>query len=1271
MNDVLKIGKKALTFSVVVTTILWSIGFAALVAPLAVKADVVLTAGDVIQGASTKNVFSYAADGKRYTFPSDKVFLSWFKDWTVVKKIPDAQLGGITIGGTIPYRAGTLLIKVQTDPKVYAIEPGGIRRWIETEAIAKSLYGNDWAKKVHDVDPSIFPYVYTAGPSLNTATYPVGSVVKSGADVYYIESATSKQKITAEGLTANKFQTKYVVTTALDLTGYVAGADIAAVVPALTTLVGPAPAAPGTPVVPVAGSGLTVALTADTPVAATVVADSTNTTDGAQALIPALKLNFTAAADGDVKIKTLKLTRGGISSDTNIANMYLYDGDTLLASTPSIAAKVFTFSNSAGLFTVAKGTAKAITVKFDLQNGGTGGVGAGVTINFSVAALADVVTDGAIVNGTFPATSNTFTTATVTDLGQFALASIAPTVASNVDPGQLGYEIWRFTATTQSQDVELRSLKFTLIGSFNIGDLKNFALYDGGTKIGETVVDMASDKTVTIKPVTPYTFTKGTVKTLSLKADIVSGSTRTFRATLQNAGDLVIYDKGYGVFLKHNGLDSFAVVTPGVDYTIASGSLSMSVAVDSPTGNIASSTTGVVLSKFNVKANGENVKITTVTVTCTNSSSGKTLVNLKVLADGTQIGTTQASLACDGSTTWAPTFGSTWIVLAGTTSVLTIKADITGTSSAAETVRADITTGTAQGLTSLNAPTVSALVGRTLTIAAGTLSVSKNASFGNKIVTNPTGTINGAGVKIGSFVIVGGAGEDAEVSQIALVDVSLGSTASTHFNASLYLQNLKLMRGATQLGATVSNPASGASAVQSHTFSISPAITIKAGEQYVVDVVADIKSNSQTAASPIVNFDSVTASGKLTGTAASYSTDVTLQNTYIASAGTLTVAIDSDTPLPTNLLMGAVDQSLAKFKLTADPSESINITELVVSNAVVSGATGTLQNIRLYDEAGVQIGQAVNAFNSAQTSNTLSTTTYAGAKFSGFTYTIPANQSKVITVKADLTTYQDLGITATSKAFQLALVPDYDGTTSGVQLPITGVGAQSGATSVIAVGNFTATTDTAGTTTPLTLEATGTLTQVAVVTGQVRANEFVLYRAKLAIAWAGDTPSGASSPNAAQTIAKFTVQNLANAGGYSATVYAVNFSISTTISNTADRVLTIYKDSLSTASLGTTTFVTGATIAAVMGNTNLVDANMTDVAISSGASKTFWVTLDTTDAASTKSLSITIPNSHVSMAKTGTGATRYGILWGDGVSGSTTIVGNDRLLPLAQKTLTY
>ncbi|MEK7508945.1 MAG: hypothetical protein AAB568_03785, partial [Patescibacteria group bacterium] len=274
MTDVLKVGKKMFTLSVVVTTILWSIGVAAFLPLAANAADVALTAGDVIKGSSTKNVFYFGADGKRFTFPSDKVFFTYFKDYSVVKTISDSQMGSITIGGTLAYRAGTQLVKIQTDPKVYAVEPGGKLRWVETEAVAKALYGNDWAKKVHDVDPSIFPYVYSIqSNSVNTATFPAGSLVKSGSDVFYIVDATHKQKVTAAGMTANRLFDKNVITTTLDLAGYLTGADVAAADAGISTVVsGTAPVGGVTP--PAAtGTGLTVGLAADTAPAATIVTD--------------------------------------------------------------------------------------------------------------------------------------------------------------------------------------------------------------------------------------------------------------------------------------------------------------------------------------------------------------------------------------------------------------------------------------------------------------------------------------------------------------------------------------------------------------------------------------------------------------------------------------------------------------------------------------------------------------------------------------------------------------------------------------------------------------------------------------------------------------------------------------------------------------------------------------------------------------------------------------------------------------------------------------
>ena len=1252
--------RKFFTVSVMLMTIL---SMSVVAAP---QAQATASAGDLIKMSGLSSVYYLAADGKRYVFPNENSYFSWYGDFSSVVTISQSELESYPLGKNITMRPGTKLVKITTDPKVYAVEPNGSLVWVPSETVASTLYGSNWARRIVDVPDAFFTnYTIATGRQVSATAYPTGSLVKfSGStDVYYIASDGKAQKVESTAMSANRFKTADVITAPTAVTMPAAGAAIASAVP---TLIDTSSGAGGTATV-ATGSGVSVALASDTPASATVVTD---TADGAQSMIPAFRLNFTAAADGDVTIKTVKITRGGISADTDVVNMYLMDGSTVVAANPSISTKVFTFTNSAGIFTVTRGTTKAIDVKFDLKGNAT----AGITINFAVASASDITTSGAAVSGSFPITGNTYTSASVTDLGKLTITNVSPTAAGNVDP-QDNYEIWRFTAAASSQDIELRKIIFTIVGSINVGDLKNFGLWDGGTQIGSTVADMSSAKTVTLDLTSaPYTIVKGVTKTLSLKANIVSGTTRTFRASLQNGSDLSIYDKGYAVLLRHNGADSFTVLQPvdstpaAVSYTINSGSLTMSIAQDSPTGNIASSTTNITLLKVNIKASGEDVKITSLVVNCNDSTTAKTIKNLKVLWDGSQVGTAiTTSAACDNATDNSFTFGSTVIARAGQTHVMTVAADITGTTTSGETLAANMEVGSsnAQGLTSLTTLSTTAITGRTLTIASGVLTVVKNLSFGDGNSSTPTGVAYGANTKIASFTIIGGAGEPAEVTQISLADV----TAGTDY-VSNYFQNVKLMHGTTQLGNTLGSPSSGATTAQTHTFNVSPAVTINSGEQYVVDVYADIKSSTLTTAADQVLVTSVTASGKNTGTAASYSTDVNLQNQYIASSGGMTIAIDSDTPLANNLLMGAVDQTLGKFKFNASSSESVTITELVISANIEngSGATGTLQNIRLFEENNgqiVQIGGAVVGLDS-----TYATTTYAHANFKGLSLVIPKGTTKVITVKANITPYNGSGLTTTGQAIQLAILPqDYDAATSGNQLPITGTGSQSGQSMTATTLTFTANAGSS----PYSDQTSATSTQLRANVGVVRANEMVLYRAKLGVDWNATTPSGLGGKSSAQTIAVVNVTNTANSGGDTATVKAMNISLSTTISNaaTVDRNLNVYKDSTNTTALGTTTYLDTTMVVAgdSYTNTQFLDGNITDVEISSGSTKTFHFTLDTTDATTNNTLSVTIPAYH--SGKYGATATNgaYGIVWSDGLT--TTIVASDNILPLSYKTLSY
>lgn len=129
------------------------------------------SSGDLIKSASGLSVYYYGADGKRYVFPNEKTYKTWYSDFSGVKEISDVELGGITIGGNVTYKPGVKMVKITTDPKVYAVSAGGVLRWVSTEAIAASLYGADWASKIDDI-PDAFFINYTVGePIISSSQY--------------------------------------------------------------------------------------------------------------------------------------------------------------------------------------------------------------------------------------------------------------------------------------------------------------------------------------------------------------------------------------------------------------------------------------------------------------------------------------------------------------------------------------------------------------------------------------------------------------------------------------------------------------------------------------------------------------------------------------------------------------------------------------------------------------------------------------------------------------------------------------------------------------------------------------------------------------------------------------------------------------------------------------------------------------------------------------------------------------------------------------------
>lgn len=130
------------------------------------------TTGRLVKIHSDSAVY-YTVNGKRYAFPHESVFFSWYSDFHSVATISPDELTKYTLVGNVTYRPGTWLVKIQTDPKVYAVSRFGTLRWVASEHIAATLYGSKWQTNVRDIPDTFFLNYDIGNPITNATEYSV------------------------------------------------------------------------------------------------------------------------------------------------------------------------------------------------------------------------------------------------------------------------------------------------------------------------------------------------------------------------------------------------------------------------------------------------------------------------------------------------------------------------------------------------------------------------------------------------------------------------------------------------------------------------------------------------------------------------------------------------------------------------------------------------------------------------------------------------------------------------------------------------------------------------------------------------------------------------------------------------------------------------------------------------------------------------------------------------------------------------------------------
>ena len=921
-----------------------------------------VSTGTLIKTADNSAVYYYASDGKRYVFPNQATYDTWYLgDFSGVEVISMSEMGDIQLGGNIPYRAGTRMIKLNNDPKVYTLEPGGVLRHVPSETVAADLFGANWNTKIDDMPDSFFASTYTYGDAL-VASYPTGTLVKEagGATVYYIDG-TEKRPVSDEvAFDGNKFDWDNVQEH--DLSGYTDGSSITGEESDLTTPVGEG----GSGVV--STGTLTVSVASDTPASTTYMES--------QARAGFLHVDLINNSTGDVVVDSFVVERGGLALDADFSTISVFEGSYI--GTQIGLNKTFNSDHRATLgddVTVAAGTTKKLIITGNMAADGT--LEAGDTPKLGLYAV--TLKGDATLSASLPIWGNTMTLNT-----GVALATVEarpgpsnPSTDSTPKVGDTNVEVAeiRIVNGSATEEIQLEKLVVRQAGTVADADILEYALVDSSD--GTTLATAPQvNKYVEFVLATPFKIGKSKTKDLMVKAvEVNSGSSRTIQFDVYRNTDVVVKTLTYNAYR----IPTFYTTTSGStadtaqpyidntnDQTIGDGSLKVEPDSSFSSANIAENQTGVQLGQWLFTVKGEGVDISNIETLLAVSGTGymSDITNGVFYNVETGEGLTGATDATGGDAQGGGVTSTDTISLAVGVYKIGFKADLNADFANNTTIIASIdpdnyltTTGQVTGNDITESP-ISAQPSATMTIKTASVAVSMSTTPSAQTIIRGGNGLEVANVQLDAS----SSGDDITITQLKTV-------LRTDTMNPAELSNLKIYDGDTELNLTTDPDSTTATAGSvTTTWNFSPAVSIAKGTVKKLTIKTNVASTPD--ANEWFKFglqSGCTVTAKDSGgedASKTYSLTDGQQMT-IATAGVLTLA-RSDSYTSGFLTGNSTGLTIGKFKASAT-YEDINIEKLYIDIAAFNGGgIDELGALYLYDGAD-QIAEAVITNTSAET----------------------------------------------------------------------------------------------------------------------------------------------------------------------------------------------------------------------------------------------------------------------------------------------------------------
>jgi hypothetical protein len=128
--------------------------------------------GHLVKAAGSRAVYLAADDGKRYVFSGLGQFNGWYgADFSSVRTLSASKMSAMPLSGIVIFRPGYKLLKIATQPQLYAVGKDGMLHWVRSDEVAATLFGKDWQRNVETIDSTVVADYGVGSPIADLMAY--------------------------------------------------------------------------------------------------------------------------------------------------------------------------------------------------------------------------------------------------------------------------------------------------------------------------------------------------------------------------------------------------------------------------------------------------------------------------------------------------------------------------------------------------------------------------------------------------------------------------------------------------------------------------------------------------------------------------------------------------------------------------------------------------------------------------------------------------------------------------------------------------------------------------------------------------------------------------------------------------------------------------------------------------------------------------------------------------------------------------------------------